>query len=103
MKIRPSFLWLGALGLAAVLACSIMALLMSQTTVPLASGTWLSPARPLAPFTLTDTAGQPYTEQQLLGHPSLVFLVLPTAPTSARRRSPRWPRCCAAGRWRDCR
>jgi len=73
MKIRPSFLWLGALGVAAVLAGAIMARLVSQTTVPLASGTWLSPARPLAPFTLTDTAGKPYTEQQLLGHPSLVF------------------------------
>jgi protein SCO1/2 len=73
MKIRPSFLWIGALGLAAVLAGAIMARLMSQTTVPLASGTWLSPPRSLAPFTLTDTAGEPYTEQQLLGHPSLVF------------------------------
>jgi protein SCO1 len=73
MKNRPSFLWLGALGVAAVLAGAIMARLMSQTTVPLASGTWLSPPRSLAPFTLTDAAGQPYTERQLQGHPSLVF------------------------------
>lgn len=50
-----------------------MARLVSQTTVPLASGTWLSPPRPVAPFTLADTAGQPYSEQRLLGHPSLVF------------------------------
>lgn len=50
-----------------------MARLVSQTTVPLGSGTWLSPPRPLAPFTLTDTAGEPFTEQRLLGHPSLVF------------------------------
>lgn len=50
-----------------------MARLLSQPAVPLATGTWLSPARPLAPFTLADTAGQPYSEQRLVGHPSLVF------------------------------
>ena len=66
----------------------------------LASGTWLPSGKPLDPFTLLDTRGQPFTLAQLRGAPALIFFgfthcpdVCPTtlaklAALSARRGVP---------------
>ncbi|HEX5476332.1 MAG TPA: SCO family protein, partial [Burkholderiales bacterium] len=39
----------------------------------LASGTWLSRAKPVADFHLIDSTGHPFTRASLLGHPTLVY------------------------------
>ena len=46
----------------------------------LASGTWLSSARRLPDFTLTDQAGKPFTAQNLKGKPTLVFFGFTRCP-----------------------
>src|SRR5579864_5470081 len=46
----------------------------------LASGTWLSSARRLPDFALTDQAGRPFTAQNLQGKPTLVFFGFTRCP-----------------------
>ena len=46
---------------------------LDSSAPPLASGTWLSIPRSLADFQLNDSDGHPFTKQNLLGQPSLVF------------------------------
>ena len=46
---------------------------LDRETPTLASGTWLSPPKPLADFALTDESGQPYTRALLTAAPTLVY------------------------------
>ncbi|HXN11085.1 MAG TPA: SCO family protein [Steroidobacteraceae bacterium] len=70
---RRSVLWFACFGLAAVIAGALLARMMQQSAVPLASGTWLPQARPLEAFQLTDLDGEPFTTARLTGHPTLLF------------------------------
>lgn len=64
----------GLLALAAALAGYIVSRELARPARPqLVSGTALNAPRALAAFSLTDQQGQPFTNAQLAGKPSLVF------------------------------
>jgi len=69
---RSTLLWVL---LAVIAACggAWLARELHRSEPQLASGTWLSPAHPIAEFSATDQNGRPFTRGSLLGHPTLVF------------------------------
>jgi protein SCO1 len=72
ISVRSKLIWtLAAVG--AALAGFWLARELHSTGPQLASGTWLSPARQIGEFSLTDEAGQPFTRANMQGRPSLVF------------------------------
>lgn len=66
-------LWFACFGLAAVIAGVLLARMLQQREVDLASGTWLPEPRRIEAFQLTDVAGQPFTLARLKGHPTLLY------------------------------
>jgi len=62
------------IGVVAAVAGALLARMLSQSPVPLAGGTWLPEARPLAAFTLQDLDNHPFGNAQLKGEPHLLFL-----------------------------
>jgi protein SCO1/2 len=66
-------LWLALLGVTAVVAGAVLAQLLTPSSVPLASGTWLPQPAPLPAFHLTDMSGRDFDLQSLRGHPTLLF------------------------------
>ncbi len=70
---RKSWLILGVLALCAAFAGFWLARQLDRSGPELASGTWLPQARTIADFHLVDEAGQPFSEAQLRGRPTLVF------------------------------
>jgi protein SCO1/2 len=70
---RRSVLGFACIGLAAVVAGVLLARMLQQNAVPLASGTWLPQPRRIEAFHLTDVAGQPFTLASLQGHPTLLY------------------------------
>jgi protein SCO1/2 len=76
---RRSILLLLSLGAVAVLAGALLARLLGGA-VPLASGTWLPRARPLAEFHLHDLSGRDFTRDNLRGHPTLLFFGFTNCP-----------------------
>jgi protein SCO1/2 len=73
MKSARSVLLLVILSAIAALAGALLARSLTHPVVPLASGTWLPTARPVASFALTDLAGKPFDLAELTGHATLVF------------------------------
>jgi protein SCO1/2 len=76
---RRSILLLLSLGAVAVIAGALLARLLGGA-VPLASGTWLPRARPLAEFQLQDLSGAQFTRDTLRGHPTLLFFGFTNCP-----------------------
>jgi len=70
---RKSWLILGLIALCAAFAGFWLAHELERYGPELASGTWLPQARTIADFHLVDEAGQPFSEAQLRGRPTLVF------------------------------
>jgi protein SCO1/2 len=70
---RRSVLWFACFGLAAIIAGALLARMLQQRAVPLASGTWLPQARRIEAFALSDVAGRPFTLARLQGHPTLLY------------------------------
>ena len=75
MPSKPARVAVVALAALAALALGVFtaARLQAPRAASLASGTLLGEPRPLAPFTLTDQDGQPFTQAQLQGHWTLLF------------------------------
>jgi protein SCO1 len=72
ISVRTKLIWtLAAVG--AALAGFWLARELHSTAPQLASGTWLSPARQIGEFSLTNEAGQPFTRANMQGRPSVVF------------------------------
>lgn len=59
--------------LCAALAGFMLAGEIDSSRPVLASGTWLSDAKPVADFHLIDSRGRTFTRASLLGHPTLVY------------------------------
>jgi protein SCO1/2 len=70
---RRYLLGFACFGLAALIAGVLLARMLQQRGVALASGTWLPEPRRVAAFQLTDTAGAPFTLARLTGHPTLLY------------------------------
>lgn len=70
---RRPWLILSVAALCAALAGFWLARKLDSSAPQLASGTWLPQARTLQDFHLINDAGQPFSEAQLQGAPSLVF------------------------------
>lgn len=68
-----------SLGAVAIIAGAMLARLLSGP-VPLASGTWLPRARPLAEFHLHDLSGRDFSRDNLRGHPTLLFFGFTNCP-----------------------
>lgn len=73
MTARLFWILVGLGALCAALAGFLLAAQIGSSRPVLASGTWLSDARPVADFHLIDSAGHPFTRTSLLGHPTLVY------------------------------
>jgi len=73
MTKRLSWLLVASAALVAALLGFWLAQQIDSSAPQLASGTWLARPRAIADFRLTDTAGRPFTAQDLQGKPSLVF------------------------------
>ncbi|HEU5443851.1 MAG TPA: SCO family protein [Steroidobacteraceae bacterium] len=73
MTARLFWILVGLGALCAALAGFLLAAQIDSSRPVLASGTWLTQARPLADFHLIDSAGHPFTRASLLGHPTLVY------------------------------
>jgi len=71
--VRRSWLILGLVALCAAFAGFWLARQLDRSGPELASGTWLPQARTIGDFHLIDEAGQPFSEAQLRGRPTLVF------------------------------
>jgi protein SCO1 len=72
-----------AWSVAAIAAAGLGAWLARQhdsTPARLASGTWLTAARPVPQFTLQDHNGRPFTQANFKGHPTLVFFGFTNCP-----------------------
>ncbi len=67
-------------GLAGALAGLLVARMLSQKSLVLQGGTWLPEPRAVAPFSLTDLQGRSFSNQTLLGHPSLLFFGYSSCP-----------------------
>lgn len=76
---RRSVLLLLSLGVLALAAGALLAHLLGAG-VALQSGTWLPHPRTLAPFHLQDTAGGDFSQDNLRGHPSLLFFGFTNCP-----------------------
>jgi protein SCO1/2 len=76
---RRSIVLLLSLGAVAIIAGAMLARLLSGP-VPLASGTWLPRARPLAEFHLHDLSGRDFSRDNLRGHPTLLFFGFTNCP-----------------------
>lgn len=64
---------MGLGALCAALAGFLLAAKIDSSRPVLASGTWLSEARPVTDFHLIDSQGRPFTRAALLGRPTLVY------------------------------
>ena len=73
MTHRLFWVLVGLGALCAALAGFLLAAQVDSSRPVLASGTWLTAARPIADFHLTDSQGRPITRAALLGHPTLVY------------------------------
>jgi len=65
---------------AAALGLALGLVFMQPKAVSIESGTLLQPPRELPAFTLTDEEGQPFTNQSLAGHWTVVFVGFTTCP-----------------------
>lgn len=80
MKTRPIAL-IALVVLVAALAGVMLARMMKTPLPVLANGTWLGEPRIIAPFKLKDLAGNPFTNQSLVGtRPKLVFFGYTACP-----------------------
>jgi protein SCO1/2 len=68
-----SVLYFGLVALAALAGGFMVSRQLAEQTLVLESGTLMPQPRPLAGFSLTDHQGAPFTNEQLLGRPHLVF------------------------------
>jgi protein SCO1/2 len=66
-------LLLAAAAVCAAFAGFWLARQLDREAPQLASGTWLPQAKAVADFRLLDATGQPFTRQDLIGRPALVF------------------------------
>ena len=73
MTARLFWILVGLGALCAALAGFLLAAQIGSSRPVLASGTWLTQARPVAEFHLIDSTGRPFTRASLLGHPTLVY------------------------------
>jgi protein SCO1 len=73
MAQRRSFIILGALAVLAASGGFWAARELDSSKVALARGTWLPKPRDVGQLALVDHTGQPFTENNLRGQPSLVF------------------------------
>lgn len=73
MQIRRSLPWLLLLGVLAIVGGALMARMLAHPSVTIETGTWLPESRSVGELRLQDVAGQPFSEQSLNGHASLVF------------------------------
>ncbi|HEX8757444.1 MAG TPA: SCO family protein, partial [Steroidobacteraceae bacterium] len=73
MTARLFWILVGLGALCAALAGFLLAAQIGSSHPVLASGTWLTQARPVAEFHLIDSTGHPFTRASLLGHPTLVY------------------------------
>lgn len=80
MNLRRPLPLLLLTGLAGALAGLLVARMLSQKSLVLQAGTWLPEPRALASFSLTDLQGRPFSNQALLGHPSLLFFGYSSCP-----------------------
>lgn len=73
MTARLFWVLVGLGALCAALAGFLLAAEVDSSRPVLASGTWLSAAKPIADFHLIDSEGRPFARSALLGHPTLVY------------------------------
>ncbi|HEX5458720.1 MAG TPA: SCO family protein [Steroidobacteraceae bacterium] len=73
MTARLFWVLVGLGALCAALAGFLLAAKIDSSRPVLASGTWLSEARPVTDFHLIDSQGRPFTRAALLGRPTLVY------------------------------
>jgi protein SCO1/2 len=73
MQMKSSWLLWGAVAVMAMLAGFYVAQRSGESVPQLTSGTWFPQPRPIENFALTDEMGQPFTLNELKGHPTLVF------------------------------
>jgi protein SCO1 len=73
MTARLFWVLVGIGALCAALAGFLLAAEVDSSRPVLASGTWLSEAKPVADFHLIDSQGRPFTRAALLGRPTLVY------------------------------
>jgi protein SCO1/2 len=73
MQLRRSWPLLMLVALIAAAAGALLARMLAQAPVPLASGTWLPESRLPAAFTTTTTAGAIFDNAALQGRPHLLF------------------------------
>ena len=70
--LRSWIVW-AIVAVCAALAGAWLARQLDSSGPQLASGTWLPQPRPLDEFSLVDHTGRPYSTDDLMGHPTLVF------------------------------
>lgn len=73
MTARLFWVLVGLGALCAALAGFLLAAEVDSSRPVLASGTWLSAAKPIPDFHLIDSGGRPFTRTALLGRPTLVY------------------------------
>lgn len=73
MTARLFWTLVGLGALCAALAGFLLAAQVDRVSPALASGTWLSRARPIDDFHLIDSQGHPFSRASLRGHPTLVY------------------------------
>ena len=67
-------------GLAGAVAGLLIAHMLTQRTIALQGGTALPKPRALEPFLLTDTAGRPFANAMLQGHPTILYFGFSSCP-----------------------
>src|SRR5215510_4300109 len=77
---RSKLIW-GLIAVGAALAGTWLARELHRTPPQLASGTWLTPARQVDEFALSDQAGRPFGRTALIGQPTLVFFGFTHCPS----------------------
>jgi protein SCO1/2 len=80
MKFTRALPWIAATALLGALAGGIAARMLTQKTPVLQAGTWLPQPLALPRFQMTDLNGQPYGNDALNGHPSLLFFGYTNCP-----------------------
>jgi protein SCO1/2 len=73
MTARLFWVLVGLGALCAALAGFLLAAEVDSSRPVLASGTWLSAAKPIPDFHLIDSEGRPFARSALLGRPTLVY------------------------------
>lgn len=73
MANRRSVLFISIIAVAAAFGGAMLARHVGRGPVALQNGTLLPKGRAIAAFSLTDHEGQPFGNERLLGHPSLLF------------------------------